>query len=1253
MTPNPLPPSASRTGLVSGAALLLVFLLDAPLPAQVVPAASSSTPTTTQLARYDKNKNGVIDGDELATLQGEEAKAARAAPTTDQTSSEKEKATVVLSPFEVVTDRDRGFLATNAGTATKLGLDMKDLAAPYSVMTGEFIKTMGITNIEQAAVWATNGAPVLDGQGADTFNANGGARVNNASTMYFARGVIMNAGQQRNYFLNAGTNDAYNVERIDFGRGPNAVLFNVGANNVLGGGISTVGKRARTDQDFTTVRFTAGSWDYYRSELDVNNALNERLALRGNFLWQKRNGWQMGEQDDRTGATLAATWRINHKSELNVEVRRDKLERSRPPVPFGDNVSGWNGQTVFNGPITDLQIDGLADLTGTTGRLARGATSSTNATVIGHQGQDEGVWRMGEAFVYDPASGSIMNWLHMGSTRRGDESVWTPIYFNGQPWSRNGNGELLPIGNYGATGGNNAFRGSVFDNGGDAAFTHMLNLPDNRFAPQLANSRLRIPRPRDSMIPGVTLFPEVTSGVNLNFTHKFSDRLIFEAQADVNRVDMDQVAPNSILGSRNLFIDVNRNLPNGQPNPHFLDAYSQSTIERGFRRTDNSGVRAAVVYLKDFGKWGNYTFNLSGMFTARDVDWRRYILALPINGDPRDWHTTALQYRYYQHDSARPFFIPTSSTTLFDRAVVPGAAGADNTYTAGTRSIAPRWVITNIGGQGAEERHEKNKSATFAFAGRWFDNKLVISPGARVSFQDTRLRLANIAPGWGVLPNDPNWDGITMVDGRYWRPDAPADFKSLTYTPRNATTGAALSPTPIPSLFNARPRILVPGTRDVFVPNPFFADDRFRDDYNPPAVKGKQTLNTTVGLTYHMFDWAALKLSYGTSFLPADVGRFELTGADMKAEQGVAYEAAITFSLFKNRLSVTPRYYFNRNENIRTDSVAQGSINALMDIRGWNETYSGRGNPFNYTKVAGQDYFARYNDGYELEIAGNITRGWRLSASVGTAKIVDYDRWPMTRAYVQTRADQFRQVLEAAGGTLDTTRKPVNGSRTVNDAPGLAVPNPAVTDAMIQAVTLVDGGRGDPQLRTNAVNAYNNIWADYDRIGTQTDSLGLKRLSAKFVSDYTIQEGMLRGFRYGVAMFWVDQDRAGARGTDTLANPNYNPNAPVSATNRPWIDDPAVDGNTLLWVDRPFQVDALFGYTRRLRGAGFLKGKELGLQLNVKNLLNTQKIFWQDDGVTLRPPNGDVNAPNRVSVPGRIAQFQRPVNFELTATLKF
>jgi hypothetical protein len=1151
--------------------------------------------------------------------------------------------TVVLNPFEVNTGKDRGFLAVNAGTATKLGLDMKDLAAPYTVMTGEFIRALGITNINEAALWATNGAPVLDGQGGDTFNANGGARINKGGTLYFARGVITNVGQQRNYFLNAGISDSYNVERIDFGRGPNAVLFNVGANSVLGGGISTVSKRVRLDRDFNTVSLTTGSWDYYRGTLDVNRALTDSVGLRANFLWQERGGWQDGELDDRTGVTLAGKWRISEKSELNVEVRNDKINRSRPPVPFGDNLSAWDGQTVIHGPISNYQYDGLAALTGTGQTLQRLPNGS------GGQGRFEGIWRMGNSYVYDPASGTIMNWLNMGSTRRGDENEWTPIYINGQAWSRNGNNQLLPIGNWGATGGNTRTP-EALRNAGAAAFTDMIDLPADRFSRQTANSRFTLPGPRESMIPSLPIYRETTKEAFLEFTHRFSSDLFFELQADVNRTDIRVIAPPTVLDRRILFIDVNRNLPNGEPNPHFLDAYGEAPVERGISRVEHTGIRAALAYRKDLGKWGDYTFNLSAMATTRDVDAQRQLLVIPGNSDPRDWRTFPVRIRHYQHDNARPFDIPTSPTTFFNRTAVAGGSGADNTYATSTSTLAPRWVLNNFG---AEQREEKNQSVIFAFAGRYLDNKLVISPGVRVGWHDSYQRWMKLSPGWGALPDDPNWDGLT-VDDRYFRPDAPADWKTMTWTPR-AADGTPLTPGPIPSNWTARPRVLVPGTNDVFAPDPRYtnSNDRFRDDYNRPAIKNQRDVNTTLGLTYHVRDWVALKLSYGTSFLPAEVGRYLLDDSDAESERGIAYDAALTFSLFDGRLAVTPRYYFNRREKVTTNSPARDPINSLMDSRAWDEIYSGQRNPFDYPGVNGNDYFAQYNDGYEVEVAGAITRGWRLSASLGTAQVRNYDRWPLTRAYVESRQGEFRQVLEAAGGTIDTTRKPMNGTRAVAEAPGLAIPNPTVTDAMIQAVVRVDGTNGRPSERNAAVNAYNNIWTAYDQVVAQTESTDLKRLSAKLVTDYTIQSGRFKAFRYGLAAYYVDRDRAGYRSGDTIANPNYNPNQPITEANRPWVDDPTVDDTTVVWVKRPFQIDALFGYSRRLRGWGRLDGTELELQLNIKNVLNSRDIYFQDDGVTLRPPNGDLNAPNRVSVPGRIASYQRPINFEFSATFRF
>ncbi len=1121
---------------------------------------------------------------------------------------------VTLNPFDVVSERDDGFVAMNAGTATKLGLDMKDMSAPYSVMTGEFIKAMGITSLEEAALWTTNGAPVLDGQGADLF---GGSSTATPSSMYFNRGAILNAGQQRNFFLTAGMGDTYNVERIDFGRGPNAVLFNVGANDALGGGISTQGKRARLDRNTDEMSFLVGSWDYYRGTYDLNRKITDRLAVRGNVMLQKRNGWMQQEFEDRRGVTLTGTYRLAPRTELRVEFINDKTERSRVPIPYLDNVSGWNGSTVFDGRIANAMLSANAN---------PGAVYG-----LTFDGSPQGVFREGgNRLVYDPATNTVMNWIHTGYTRAGDENSRVPIYIDGVAWTRAGNNELLPIGNRGSSGGNRT-PGNNSSGGGQAAFYDMIDLPGDRFLVATENSGFAVPNKRFSNMPDVPLFTERTRDANFGFTHQFSDSLFMEVSGAVNKVVQNPVG--SHLGLRTLYIDLNRNLPNGQPNPRFLEAFSESDLAMNNREHLNAGIRAYLGYIKNAGKWGHYTFNFSLGHNSREVEYRQTTLSMATAADPREWHAGAqkIRTRYYVGDTERPFFNIAPISFLN---VVPVSGGNDG-YTTNVVTANPRWVLQNW-----EDRKERTDSAIFAFAARWFENRLVVSPGVRVDRQYSAMRRRPTS--WAFLPDDPNWDGLTL-DDRYWRPNAPDDWKTLSYIPRNAD-GSPRSTVPIPAFGN---RPTSGGVNDVNPANPLYDSDRFRGDYNEPAWS-KTIVSTNAGLTYHVFDWMALKLNYGDSYKPADVGRMTLAGDDAEPETGVAYEGGLTFSMLGGNLAVTPRYYFNRKENLLGTPPTTGPMNNLVGRRAWDDPSPEGRNPFGFTNVLGGDYFAQKNEGVEIEVAGRITRGLRVMASYGTAQRTDYDRWQTTQAYVRGRQDEMAQALQSAGGMIDTSRKPMNGSRSVNDAPGFAIANPAVTDQMI-----VNAGN-QPSNRTNAVDDYNNMWVQYDNIELLQDTIGLKRMSARIVVDYTIQSGAFKGLRLGLAGSYVDKDVAGYRSGDTLANPAYNPSLPVTATNRPWIDDPDVDVNTPIYVKRPLEFRATIGYSHRLRSRwALLEGKEISYQLNIINLTNIRETYYQDDGVALRPPDGDPSAPNRVAVPSRIASFQRPINFQFTTTIKF
>lgn len=1107
---------------------------------------------------------------------------------------------VLLNPFEVNTDKDDGFAAVNAGTATKLGIDMKDLAAPYSVMTGEFIQAVGITNLQEAATWSTNGAPVIDAQGADLFLA---------PSMYNIRGVVVNAGQQRNFFLTASTSDSYATERIDFGRGPNAVLFNVGANTVLGGGISVQTKRARVDKEFETVSLRVGSWDSYRSTLDINKPVTDKLAIRANAVWQDDGGYLRGEFSKVKGVTVAGTYKFSDKTELRLEAFHDKTERSNPAGPFFDNVSGWDGTTIFDGPITNQMLSN----NGTPG------VANSFGQTLTYDGSPQGVWRENNAaYVYVPGQGMVMNYIHTASTRRGDENNRVPIYAGGQTWTRNGSSDLLPFGNTGGQGRPSA--PDAFYNGGEPTILYAENLPGDRFNRQIANSNFRIPSKRFNTQPDSPLFTERAKGVQLAFTHQLGENLFFELAGDANRVEWDSIWS---IGWRRTFIDVNTRLPDGSLNTHFLDPYTQSDMQRRLRTTDNAGIRANLAYVKDLGKWGHYTFNLTAAATERRFESRFRTVSLGLAADPREWQAQRLQLRYYWTDESHPFD-SNLPTTLYQKTVVPGTNGGDNTYQTSTMAIQPRWVLFDWW-----DENQRSDTGVFAVAAKWFDGKVVATGGVRYDDQTTKLR--NPAVRFGGLPVNPNWDGLSL-DDRYFKPDAPADWKSLTYIPKNAD-GTPRSAVPIPAI----DRPTVTGVNGVNPFNPVYNGERFRNDYNPPPGES-QGINTTYGVMYHALSWLSLHANYGESHAPMGVNRWMLDFSEADPEKGIAYDAGITLDLFRQRLAVKAGYFFNRREKILGNyGPVTDNINRLMEKQAATDGSLDGRNSLGYSNVYGADYFAQKNEGYEFEVVGRITRNWRLTANYGFGRVDDYDRYNSTQAYVLSRVGELKEVLEAAGGMIDTSRKPVGST----SAPGLAIINPAITHA-----------KGADYQQAAADN-YNAIWIGYDQIPSLKDTIGIKRGKINVFTDYTFSSGLLKGLRVGLGGQYSDPVIAGYRAGDTIANPNYDPTAPLSAGNRPWVDDPNVDNNTPVWIKQPFDVIGTLTYKMRLKSQyRILDGKELEFHFVVRNLLNRQAVIHQDEGVTLRPPDGDFSVPYRQAVPSRIGMFQRPINFELTATLR-
>ncbi len=1110
------------------------------------------------------------------------------APTVTPAPSASEAA-IKLSPFTVNTDKDDGFAAANAGTATRLSLDMKDVPAAYSVMTREFIDALGITNVQDAASWAPNGSGTPpEGNSQDAFQQ---------PMQFNIRGVNNNSGQQRNNYLTSGVLESYALERYDFGRGPNAALFNIGGGNALGGGLGAQTKRARYDRASDTVSYTGGSWAYKRATVDINRPLTDKLAVRANGVWFDREGWRMNEFEHTKGITATASYLVRPKTELRVEGAYDRTERNIPAVSIFDGVTGWDGVTVFRGPVTNA-IYGTQTAAGTPNSLGQ---------VLTFQGERQGVDRYASQFyVWDPFSGQnvIQNYQNTAFTRRGDATANTPLLANGTLYIRSltpAGAAALPFGN-GATASGAPASGTV---NGEVNLLYQPSLPDDRFNRALAGSKFRLPDRRFTQAPDASILIQDTKDANVALTHQVGESLFFEFGADINKVNNRSIR-NGIAGanSREVRIDLNQLLPNGVTNPHYLEPYTDMPYEFIYRNFINRGLRGTAAYRLNAGKWGDYTFNLNLSSSLRTTQnrTRRYSMAtLP---DARMWQNTADQVniRQYWSNPSRPYTEQGMPRTLTRNVF----ASDNNSFTTTTETLNPRWILSDW-----NDQDEKFNNAVAAVSAKYFGGKLVLLGVERYDRYSSKLRSRQ---EFGDLPT--TWTGNELL----YKPEAPADWAKLSYIPRNATTGVATGTIPIPAA--TRPRVNAPGVvtnNGVQIYNPVFASDRFRNDYSPPENKG-DGLTGSYGLVWHALKNASLVLNYATAYIPPPTNAFTLDNDLAVAQTGHGYDAGLRFNFFNSRLTVNTNYFFNQEDHQRAASPVTASINSLLVRNAATDpSLDGRNNR-GLPDVFGQDYQSAKTTGVELEVVGNLARGWRVMLNVGTARVFTFNRYPLSKTFVPENADAYRQVLEDAGGRLDTTQHP-------NGAPGLAVVNPTVTAAT-------------PSEQTNAVIDYNNIWSNFALIRGDQPAQGQDRITVNVFSDYTVQSGWLRGLRVGLGAQAPGRNYVGSRSADTVVDPAN----PTRA-----IDNPAVDQTTPVYVKRPIVVTATLGYTLRPQG---WRGRSLTFQLVVKNLLNDQTLVYQGLDVVARPPKGDFSQPNRVTIAPRNGVYTEPTSFRLSTTLK-
>lgn len=509
----------------------------------------------------------------------------------------------LLSPFEVHAERDTGYAASGTLMGTRLSTDLKDLAASITVVTKDFMLDLNANDLE-GLLGYTAGTEVAGIGGNFSNSVDNGQRYvdteagnRGATTATRVRG-LGSADLTRDYFLSSLPVDGYILDRAEISRGPNAMLYGLGAPaGIINSGII----KANLRDTKTSLNQQFGSYGTTRFTLDHNQTLiKDRLALRVAGLYGDRR--YRIEDTFRRDKRAFATFTARPFKDSNLTIRANgevghidaSVPKNAPPL---DNFSYWwrLGKPVWDPTTGALTLLGTKDPTAP----AFTATSLQIGDIA---------WRA--AVVFSDPNSSVPGLAIPGNPiamkTRGDRARLT-------------NGTALPLVESGleslATGVNwnralrpasdpakNLYRWlpisdpQIFD-----FFHYQADGPNNRT---------------------FTSFSAANAAIEQRFFH---DHLGFEAAfdyqnstySDYRGVSQQQYA---------IFLDINTKLLNGAPNPNFGRPMLAANGSQSITDTRRATNRLTGYYELDLREvrqpWlgrllGRHTF--TGSFTDMEV----------------------------------------------------------------------------------------------------------------------------------------------------------------------------------------------------------------------------------------------------------------------------------------------------------------------------------------------------------------------------------------------------------------------------------------------------------------------------------------------------------------------------------------------------------------------------------------------------------------------------------------------------------
>lgn len=249
---------------------------------------------------------------------------------------------VALSPFEVKDTNENPWAASSTLLGNRTNQDLVKLPVTVDVLTRDFMSDIGVFNMEDAAAFVSGltVTPRLE------------ARTDDGRVTF--RGLAGGGGTSRNFFQWSVPSDTYNVERFDFGKGSNSLMF---GDSTPGGQVTTTTKRARFANANEMLLFY-DSLNSYRAQIDLNRKIGKNFAVRFNAVNRRDNVYVDHSYQSLRALDLALTYRPFANTIITLEGERGIYARRRADNTAAIQEAAAAGRSFANNNRWYVTSDG-------------------------------------------------------------------------------------------------------------------------------------------------------------------------------------------------------------------------------------------------------------------------------------------------------------------------------------------------------------------------------------------------------------------------------------------------------------------------------------------------------------------------------------------------------------------------------------------------------------------------------------------------------------------------------------------------------------------------------------------------------------------------------------------------------------------------------------------------------------------------------------------------------------------------------